>query len=298
LLDLFSAELVERVQIFRQAWHKLSTRHPQIAVRIVYASKGDTDNINDKVLVRAERIKEQITALIPNADATVEFLGARELIDLAGRAKSYTLELAYRENATDENSHVALVTLDDYFAFITDEVGALRRYIFDWNVRDYEGEVEVNREIADGLRDAASPEFWWLNNGVTVICSQASARGRTFTLDDVQIVNGLQTSVTVFEHLRSASEGDAARKRSVLVRIIVTDNHDARDRVMRATNRQTAVSPGLFGPRTRYSATSSAISLARSGSTSAERTTIETRAGRRDGSFRSLTSPKRSWPSV
>jgi hypothetical protein len=80
------------------------------------------------------------------------------------------------------------------------------------------------------------------HNGVTVICSQASTRGRTFTLDDVQIVNGLQTSVTGYEHLRAAGADAPARKRSVLVRIIVTDNHDTRDRVIRATNRQTAVS--------------------------------------------------------
>jgi hypothetical protein len=241
LLELFSSSLVEHAEVFRTAWHRLSPRHPSIAVRVIYASKGDTTEINDKVHARARRIEAHVTKTIPKAAVEVEFLGARELVDLAGREKSYTLALSYRENATDDNSHVALVDLDDYFSFITDDAGALRRYIFDWNVRDYEGEVEVNREIATGLRDPDSPEFWWLNNGVTVICSQASTRGRTFTLDDVQIVNGLQTSVTIFEHLRAAQDDDPARKRSVLVRIIVTDNHDTRDRVIRATNRQTAV---------------------------------------------------------
>jgi hypothetical protein len=102
LRELFSAEVVARVEIFRRAWHKLSTRHPQIAIRIVYASKGDTDDVNEKVRVRASRMREQITATIPKASATVEFVGARELVDLAGRAKSYALQLAYRENATGE----------------------------------------------------------------------------------------------------------------------------------------------------------------------------------------------------
>ncbi len=242
LAELFSAELIGRFEIFRRAWQKLSTRHPRITVRIFYASKGDAEQINDKVITRADRLKEQVVAAIPKATAEVGFLGARELVDLAGREKSYTLELVYRENATDADSHVALVALDDYFAFITDEAGTVRRYIFDWNVRDYEGAVEVNREITQGLSDKDSPEFWWLNNGVTIICSQASTRGRTFTLDDVQIVNGLQTSVTIYEYLKSSPADDPARIRSVLVRIIVTDNHDTRDRVIRATNRQTAVS--------------------------------------------------------
>jgi hypothetical protein len=130
--------------------------------------------------------------------------------------------------------------LDDYFAFVADN-GVLRKHIFDWNVRDYEGAVEVNQEIAESLGDGTGPEFWWLNNGVTVICSRASTTGKTFSLDDVQIVNGLQTSVTIFQYLRAAGGDDPARARSILVRIIVTDDHGTRDKVIRATNRQTAV---------------------------------------------------------
>ncbi len=64
----------------------------------------------------------------------VEFPGAREPVDPAGRKKSYTLELEYAENPNAPDSHVALVALDDYMGFITDDTGALRRYIFDWNV--------------------------------------------------------------------------------------------------------------------------------------------------------------------
>jgi len=130
LLELFSSDLVERVEIFRTAWHRLSTRHPQIAIRVVYASKGDTRAANEKVHTRAARIKDFITTTIPKAEADVVFLGARELVDLAGRERSYTLQLAYRETATDDDSHIALVALDDYFNFIADDTGALRRYIF------------------------------------------------------------------------------------------------------------------------------------------------------------------------
>jgi hypothetical protein len=122
-----------------------------------------------------------------------------------------------------------------------DEHGQLRKYIFDWNVRDYEGAVEVNKEIAETLAAAKAPEFWWLNNGTTVICSRASTQGKTFSLDDVQVVNGLQTSVTIHEHLGGATDDDPARSRSLLVRVIVTEDHDTRDRVIRATNRQTYV---------------------------------------------------------
>ena len=242
LAELFSPALIERFEIFRKAWQKIATRHPRVRVVVYYAAKGDTGDINEKVHVKAQKLCEQIERDIPKATTSVELFGARELVDLAGQEKSYTLQLAFQENATAQESHIALVTLDDYFEFISDD-GVLRKHIFDWNVRDYEGAVEVNREISASLQDADAPEFWWLNNGVTVVCSRASATGKTFSLDDVQIVNGLQTSVTLHQYLSAAEAEDSARRRWLLVRIIVAGDHGTRDSVIRATNRQTAVPP-------------------------------------------------------
>jgi len=237
LAKVFSEAVITRFGIFRTAWQRLATRHPKIAVRVYYATTGA---INAKVLARAEHLKRQVADEVPKASARVDFLGARELVDLAGQEKTYTLALTFQENATASDSHIALVALEDYYSFISDQ-GVLRKHIFDWNVRDYEGAVEVNREIAESLADPDAPQFWWLNNGVTVICSRASATGKTFSLDDVQIVNGLQSSVTIHEYLGNAGVDDPARKREVLVRIIVTDDYGVRDKVIRATNRQTAV---------------------------------------------------------
>ncbi|MFJ3191702.1 AIPR family protein [Streptomyces griseoviridis] len=68
------------------------------------------------------------------------------------------------------------MTLRDYLGFICNDDGTLRRHIFDWNVRDYAGGVEVNREIKESLLDRSAPQFWWLNNGVTITCSRAWTR--------------------------------------------------------------------------------------------------------------------------
>jgi hypothetical protein len=84
-------------------------------------------------------------------------------------------------------------------------------------------------------------EFWWLNNGVTIICSKSSIVGKTYVLDDVQIVNGLQTSHTIFRALKTLPDTHPAFDRSVLVRILSTTDSHTRDHVIRATNRQTSV---------------------------------------------------------
>ena len=232
--------VVERFGLFRTTLQLLATRHPRVQVRFSYVTRGNTDAVNAKVQAKANDLERQFQGLLPDAQGTVEFLGAAELWKRANTLPSYTLQLTYQENATSGTSHVALVSLGDYLDFLTDDDGSLRRHIFDWNVRDYQGNVEVNREIRVSLLNKDAPEFWWLNNGITIICSRTSITGKTYALDDVQIVNGLQTSYAIYNALHGAGEHPTLN-RSVLVRILVTDDSDTRDRVIRATNHQTSV---------------------------------------------------------
>jgi AIPR protein len=238
---LYSTAVVTRTGFFRRALQVLASRHPQVAIRFVYATRGRVDTVNTKVEIKACDLRRQFDEVVSGATGVVDFLGAAELWQRATAHPSYTMQLTYQENATSGNSHVALVRLRDYLKFLADEHGDLRRHIFDWNVRDYQGDVEVNKEIRQSLEDPEGPEFWWLNNGITVICSRVTVVGKTYALDDVQVVNGLQTSHTVFDVLRGAAEDHPALDRAVLVRILVTDDALTRDRVIRATNRQTSV---------------------------------------------------------
>jgi hypothetical protein len=82
----------------------------------------------------------------------------------------------------EENSYVALVALENHSRFLRDENDGLRRYIFGGNVRDFQGDVEVNRAIADSLGDENAPQFWWLNSGVTILASNVSTVGKRSSL--------------------------------------------------------------------------------------------------------------------
>lgn len=134
--------------------------------------------------------------------------------------------------------------LDAYARFVSDGQGHLRRYLFDSNVRDYLGSSSVNQDIAQTLADADSPEFWWLNNGVTVLATQAIPLGKTSSgnaiqLHDVQIVNGLQTTQSIYNHF--TANGTTAGNARVLVKVIVSDDPAIRKKIIRATNNQSSV---------------------------------------------------------
>ena len=127
--------------------------------------------------------------------------------------------------------------LKDFFDFITDDEKRLLRGIFEANVRDYQGTNEVNEGIQGSLRDTGSEEFWWLNNGVSVLASKATLSGKSLTIEDPQIVNGLQTSTELYNYVKASNtEKD---ERSLLVRVIVPPAPESRDRIIKATNSQT-----------------------------------------------------------
>lgn len=241
---LYSDDLLARFTLFRTALSRLLSRHPTVLIKFSYVTRGEANEVHPKVQAKAKILENQFSQAFAISTGEVEFLGPAELWKRASTLPSYTLELPYRESITHGTSHVALVALGEYIDFLSDEAGAIKSHIFDWNVRDYAGNVEVNREITASLRNPDAPEFWWLNNGITIVCSQATSVGKRLSLSDVQIVNGLQTSYTLHETLRelyTAEPADPVFDRLLQVRILVTADQAARDAVIRATNRQTTV---------------------------------------------------------
>ena len=241
LEPLFNAGVIERIMIFRNALLTLLSKSPNVSIRFVYASKGDISTINTRVKAKAELVKREMEKAYSKANADVQFLGAAELWRTATSLASYSLDLSFDEQLGLDGSHIVLTTLAEYRRFISNDDGTLRRHIFDWNVRDWQGGVEVNDEIIASLMAASSPEIWWMNNGVTVICSSASSVGDKFRLEDVQVVNGLQTSVSIFEAFKNVDPDDPRLQRHLVVRLLATEDLEYRDKVIRATNRQTKV---------------------------------------------------------
>ena len=80
-----------------------------------------------------------------------------------------------------------------------------------------------------------------LNNGITIVAKAITKIGSTFKIMDYQIVNGCQTSHVLYFN-RDALSGDVF----VPIKIIVTDNQDVTNDIIKATNWQTEVKKEAF----------------------------------------------------
>ncbi|WP_321965220.1 AIPR family protein [Paraburkholderia sp. J7] len=240
LKSVFNEGVRASVGNFRRIYAGLASRFPILRFRYVYATKGES--VHPNVVRKTEILGGKLRGLFSNADFSFDFLGASKLLSLARQEPPAAYNLSLAENpisSAGDVGYVALVKLRDFNAFIRDEIGRLRRNLFEANVRDYQGSTTVNEEISTSLRTTGGEDFWWLNNGVTIIAGKATVSAKTLTLEDPQIVNGLQTSNEIYRYFtESNTSGD---ERNLLVRVIVPTKPESRDRVIKATNSQTTI---------------------------------------------------------
>lgn len=139
-------------------------------------------------------------------------------------------------------SYIGVISCEEYLKLIQDDKGQIRRSVFSDNVRDFQGDNEVNKEIHATVSNSVEQQWLpLLNNGATVVAKQLKQVGTKFTLDAFQIVNGCQTSYVLWTNAESI-------KPDVMIplRLIETRDLEFTAKVIQATNRQTRIEIEAF----------------------------------------------------
>jgi hypothetical protein len=242
----YSTEIKRCRDMFVAAFRQLSLYRPLLSFSVIYASRGDTALLGQSIAARAKQLTELFNSYFSASSATFTAIGATELVEFHREVKSFALDLPVQECLmAGQEGYVVLAKLKDYSTFVQDDKGQLRRYLFDSNVRAYLGANLVNDDISETLNNHSAPNFWWLNNGVTILATSASLVGKTLRLRDIQIVNGLQTTESIYRHY-ATSTPPLNEQRTLLVKVIVSQEETVRDQVIRATNNQSAVEPAAL----------------------------------------------------
>lgn len=238
---LFKPKVVMIFRSFLDVMKQLAVEFPKVSIRILYCTKSVAPN--ETIKIKAASLESMLRDKFPNV--TFSFLGSQQLYERSANQKRLVKELPTTGTPlSGVNSYIALCKLADYVKFITDDSENLITRIFEANVRAYQGEVEVNREIAESLtRPTQNLDFWWLNNGITIVADQAQFMNNRLTIENPLIVNGLQTSHEIYNY---ASQLPANDQRMILVRVIVENDRAKRDQIIRATNRQTSIKHSSF----------------------------------------------------
>lgn len=239
----YNDDVRESFGFFRDLYTKLLRSRVKLEFKYIYVSYAE--ELHPNVKQQAEELKGLVCKLFPNAKVNIEFVGAAELYDKYNTPAETIVNLPLAEVpiALGKNkNYVGLVSLKDYYRFIVSEDNILRRKFFEANVRDYQGRNNVNSSIRETLETGQSEDFWWLNNGITILTSEAMlVNNRELQLTNPEIVNGLQTSNEIYLYFKNNLNLLDSETRNVLVRIIVPDSEESRDNIIFATNNQTNI---------------------------------------------------------
>jgi hypothetical protein len=115
--------------------------------------------------------------------------------------------------------------------------------IFSGNVRAFQSlKNKINSQIASTLRDnELIKEFIFLNNGITIVCDDFEVKpgGEIISLKKPSIINGCQTANTILEVYK---EGLLQPNIGfVLARMVKTKDNGIKERIIKASNTQTAI---------------------------------------------------------
>lgn len=189
---------------------------------------------------------------------TIEPLGSDELIDLSKIQERQTRQvdadlkiksdantpslIKYYVSASELKGLICTVPATEIARLVNDNSDGA---VFDLNIRRFLGDRgSVNRDIATTATDQnASYEFWFLNNGITIVCDSFDAvtdpDNPHVKLKNLQIVNGCQTATTL---ANAQKAGGLAADVRVLTRIYETDDPKLVSKIVLTTNNQNEIS--------------------------------------------------------
>ena len=240
----YTEKIIENFTLFGDVIKKSIRLQCKLRISYYYATLGLSSNIHPNVIAQKDELIKIVNKIYPSANVLVDFWDADILMDTYNRTPNTSVNLSFADQpiSLGTSDMVALVNLGTYYKFITDDTGNLNKRIFEANVRDYQGSNSVNRSIAETLYMPGNEDFWWLNNGVTILASGLTrVTSKEVIIENPEIVNGLQTSREIYNYFANNKNSIEREKRNVLVRIVKPADENSRDKIIFATNNQTNI---------------------------------------------------------
>lgn len=233
-------ELLENVQYWTEMSH--------IDVRLFYAAANATWTNSSEVLGTFETLKK-VESRVENGIYHIEspiFIDEKRLQKITlNETESYSAKLALQGTPLQLSGDeavmgcAAIINASDLLTILIDETtGNLKRGLFEENVRDYQGNTNVNQSIKETIRTA--PESFILrNNGITILANRLEYPNlNSVRVTNPQIVNGCQTCSVIYYAYK---EGLDVSKVQVFARIISTNETETINSIVSANNNQNMV---------------------------------------------------------
>lgn len=232
----------DKIELFELFVSRISELKENPICSLYYVTlglKADDQNLTAAV----ENVRKSIEPENLFSELRIELVGAPNLhkrFKKIGQSIEKSFEFPSRVSLPEiqdvQEAYIGIIDASDIINLMTDEDKNLLTNVFYDNVRDFQGENRVNKEIANTLDSKEKEAFVILNNGITIVAESSSFTRNTVTISNYQIINGCQTSHVLFENKNLID-----KTVKVPVKLIISHNENLTSSVIRSTNRQTEV---------------------------------------------------------
>jgi len=246
----YNLELIEQIILLRRIITDIPNFYTEkISVNFIYSTTAQNIDLSKHVLNSQEILCEMMKSNMCIDNVNFIYNGIKELKKLYDSGFSSSVQLRVKDMISDtyvdDNNEACIIlsTIDDYYDFLSSENNELKEYLFEANIRDFqEKSNEVNEGILNTLDEKGNIDFWWLNNGITILVEDLEIKPKSLILTMPRIVNGLQTSYCIYEHKKSIPPlFKSYDDRCVLIKVIKTSNEKIMEKIIFATNNQTPI---------------------------------------------------------
>lgn len=250
-VDLFISGNLNKKIINTAVWDKyqevksLTSRKIDFKIYVVSNKLEPTGSSRVKLEEIIEKFKGVEKPIYVDQDKLVEILLAEKSIKING--SFHFLDKKYFDKSDGGiKTIIGIITANDLINLIkskNDEM-LVNENIFNENVRVYKPNHRINKEIIESAKSKRNFEFFYLNNGITILCEEIdylpNTRSPLVELTNLQIINGGQTSHSLFEVYKSDPE--KLEDIELLVRICVAKkDNPISSKISETTNSQIPV---------------------------------------------------------
>lgn len=245
----YSKKLIYNLKFIKELIKNVSINDGAVEINFFYLANCDAKPKSMNMFEELTNdIKNNMVKGFKHNHVNVNLLYGKGLVDFLEELNNIELKMKISKSDMLYKNNlfcIGLVCLKDLVDFVTLN-GEINLSLFDGNVRDsYKSSSSINKDIIETLEKKITiNDFWWLNNGITIICKSMKKGMGNLRINEPQIVNGLQSVVAIYDTFKEGNKLNANKK--IMVRILVENESSNIDTIIKTTNTQNPVDDYLL----------------------------------------------------
>lgn len=143
------------------------------------------------------------------------------------------------------SSYIGIISLSEFIKLVCDNDRIIRNLFYS-NVRDFQGNTPVNKDIIQTMANDNDYKYFGLfHNGITIVAKTLRMTGENIQLENFQIVNGCQTSYIIAEN-KHLLKDNKINEMFIPIKLIATGDNNIINYIIKTTNRHNEVKIEAF----------------------------------------------------